>query len=82
MHLQNQRLNVVQSQGKFSTSSPTTAPEMLASEVTPGLQQEQSPKPISLCHDLFIKGDQMEENSEQYRSNSETRPDMHRQVRS
>jgi hypothetical protein len=22
-------------------------------EVTPGLQQEQSPTPISLCHDLF-----------------------------
>jgi hypothetical protein len=38
--------------------------------------------PISLCHDLFIKGDQMEENSEQYRSNSETRLDMHKQVRS
>jgi hypothetical protein len=29
---------------------------MLATEVTPGLQQEQSPTPISLCHDLFIKG--------------------------
>jgi hypothetical protein len=29
--------------------------EMLASEVTPGLQQGQSPTPISLCHDLFIK---------------------------
>jgi hypothetical protein len=56
MHLQNQRLNVVQSRGKFSTSSPATAPEMLALEVTPGLQQEQSPTPISLCHDLFIKG--------------------------
>jgi hypothetical protein len=39
-------------------------------------------RPISLCHYLFIKGDQMEENSKQYRSNSETRPDMHRQVRS
>jgi hypothetical protein len=26
---------------------------LLASEVTPGLQQEQSPMPISLCHDLF-----------------------------
>jgi hypothetical protein len=47
-------------------------------EVTPGLQQEQSPTPISLCHDLFIEGDQVEENSEQYRSNSETRLDMHR----
>jgi hypothetical protein len=29
---------------------------MLATEVTPGLQQEQSPTPISLCHDLCIKG--------------------------
>jgi hypothetical protein len=54
MHLQNQKLNVVQSQGRFSTPSSTTAPEMLATEVTPGLQQEQSPTPISfLCHDLF-----------------------------
>ena len=78
MHLQNQRLDVVLSQGKFSTSSPKTAPEMLASEVTPGLQQEKSPMPISLCHDLFIEGDQVEENSEQYRSNSETRLDMHK----
>jgi hypothetical protein len=53
MHLQNERLNVVQSQGKFSISSPATTPEMLATEVTPGLQQEQSPTPIFLCHDLF-----------------------------
>jgi hypothetical protein len=83
MHLQNQRLNVVQSRGKFSTSSLATAPEMLASEVTLGLQQEQSPTPISLCHDLFIKrGDRMEVNSKQYCSNSETRPGMHGQVRS
>jgi hypothetical protein len=37
MHLQNQKFNVLQSQGRFSTSSPTTAPEMLATEVTPGL---------------------------------------------
>jgi hypothetical protein len=51
---------------------------MLALEVTPGLQQEQSLMPISLCHDLFIEGDQVEENSEQYRYNSETRLDMHR----
>jgi hypothetical protein len=29
-------------------------------------------------HDLFIEGDQVEENSEQYRSNSETRLGMHR----
>jgi hypothetical protein len=51
---------------------------LLALEVTPRLQQEQSPTPISLCHDLFIEGDQVEENLEQYRSNSETRLDMHR----
>jgi hypothetical protein len=62
----------------FQLRPRTTAPEMLALEVTPGLQQEQSPTPISLCHDLFIEGDQVEENSEQYRSNSETRLDMHR----
>jgi hypothetical protein len=43
-------------QGKSSTSSLETAPEMLATEVTPGLQQEQSPMPISLCHDLCMKG--------------------------
>ena len=53
MHLQNHRLNVVQSRGKSSTLSPEMVPEMLASEVTPGLQQEKSPTPISLCHDLF-----------------------------
>jgi hypothetical protein len=38
---------------------------VLATEVTPGLQQEQSPTPISLCHDLFIWGDRMEVNSKQ-----------------
>jgi hypothetical protein len=26
--------------------------KVLATEVTPGLQQEQSPTPISLCHDF------------------------------
>jgi hypothetical protein len=29
---------------------------VLASEVTLGLQQEQSPTPINLCHDLCMKG--------------------------
>jgi hypothetical protein len=83
MHLQNQKLNVVQSQGKFSTSSSATMPEMLATEVTPGLQQEQSPTPISLMSRFVYKrDDQMEVNSEQYRFNSETRPGMHGQVRS
>jgi hypothetical protein len=37
MHLQNQLIAVVQSRGKYSTSSPATTPEMLATEVTPGL---------------------------------------------
>jgi hypothetical protein len=37
MHLQNQLIYVVQIQEKYSTSSPTTALEMLATEVTPGL---------------------------------------------
>ena len=70
-------------QGKSSTSSPTMTPEMLATKVTPGLQQEQRPMPISLCHDFFIKrGDRMEFTSKQYCSNSETRPGMHGQVRS
>jgi hypothetical protein len=43
-------------QGKSSTSSPATAPEMLASEVTPGLQQEQSPTPISLMSRFVYNG--------------------------
>jgi hypothetical protein len=42
-------------QGKSSTLSPATAPEMLALKVTPGLQQEQISTPISLCHD-FLNG--------------------------
>jgi hypothetical protein len=56
MHLQNQRLNVVQFWGKSSTSSLAAAPEMLASEVTPGLRQEQSLMPISFMSQLVYKG--------------------------
>ena len=37
MHLQDQLIVVVQSQGKYSTSSPAMVLEMLATEVTPGL---------------------------------------------
>jgi hypothetical protein len=37
MHLHNQLIFVVQIRGKFSTSSPATAREMLEPEVTPGL---------------------------------------------
>jgi hypothetical protein len=43
-------------QGKSSTLSPATALEMLVSEVTPGLQQEQSPTPISLMSQFVCKG--------------------------
>jgi len=56
MHLQNQLIVVVQIWGKYSTSSPATVPEMLASKVTPGLQQEQSPTPISLMSKFVCKG--------------------------
>ena len=56
MHLQNQLIIVVQSRGKFSTSSPATAPEMLVTEVTPGLQQEQSPTPISFYVTVVFNG--------------------------
>jgi hypothetical protein len=71
-------VKILQKFGMTDCKSMVVAPEMLALEVTPGLQQEQSPTPINLCHDLFIEGDQMEENSKQYRSNSETRLDTHR----
>jgi hypothetical protein len=41
-------------QGKSSTSSPATAPEMLASEVTPGLLAGAEPDAHQfLCHGLF-----------------------------
>jgi hypothetical protein len=55
MHLQNQRLNVIQFQGKIFNFVPTTTPEMLASEVTPGLRQEQSLMPISFMSRLVYK---------------------------
>jgi hypothetical protein len=61
MHLQNQLIVVVQSRGKFSTSSPATAPEMLASEVTPGLLAGAEPDAHQfLCHDFIIGGGRME----------------------
>ena len=41
-------------QGKSSTSSPATVPEMLASEVTHGLLAEVEPNAHQfLCHGLF-----------------------------
>jgi hypothetical protein len=59
MHLQNQLIVVVQSQGKYSTSSPATAPEMLATEVTPGLLSGAEPDAhqfyVTIVHRWVIK---------------------------
>jgi hypothetical protein len=59
MHLQNQLIVVVQSRGKYSTSSPATAPEMLASEVTPGLLAGAEPDThqfnVTICFKGVIK---------------------------
>jgi hypothetical protein len=76
MHLQNQRLNVIQSQGKFSTSSPTTVPEMLVSEVTPGLLAGAEPNAHQFYVTIVLMGDQMGRDSGRYRSNSGTRSGM------
>jgi hypothetical protein len=48
-------------QGKSSTSSSATTPEMLATKVTPGLLAGEEPgtHPF-LCHDLMNEGGQME----------------------
>jgi hypothetical protein len=50
MHLQNQVVVVVQSRGKYSTSSPATVPEMLATEVTPGLLAGEEPD----AHQFYV----------------------------
>jgi hypothetical protein len=76
MHLQNQRLNVVQSRGKFSTSSSATALEMLASEVTPGLLAGAEPNAHQFYVTIVLMGDQMGRDSGRYRSNSGTRSGM------
>jgi hypothetical protein len=78
MHLQNQLIIVIQSRGKYSTSSPETAPEMLATKVTPGLLAGEETD----AHQFYVTmvyrwGDQMEANSKKYHSNSETRLGMH-----
>jgi hypothetical protein len=50
---------------------------VLALEVTPGLQQEQSPTPISLCHDFAFNGViEWIETQEDICSNSENRLGM------
>jgi hypothetical protein len=82
MHLHNQLIVVIQSWGKYSTSSPAMAPEMLEPEVTPVLLAGAEPDAHQFNVTICLKGDQMEENSEQYHLNSETRPGMHERVRS
>jgi hypothetical protein len=57
--------------------------DLLASEFTPGLQQEQSPTPISLMSRFVYKmDDQMDVNSGQHRFKSKTRLGTHGKVRS
>jgi hypothetical protein len=45
---------------------------LLATEVTPGLQQEQSPTPINFYVTIVLMGDQMGRDSGRYHSNSGT----------
>jgi hypothetical protein len=47
---------VVQSQGKYSTPSPATEPEMLATEVTPGLLAGAEPDAHQFNVTIFFKG--------------------------
>jgi hypothetical protein len=55
---------------------------VLATEVTPGLLAGAEPDAYQINVTICLKGDQMEENSEQHRVNSETRLGMHERVRS
>jgi hypothetical protein len=59
MHLQNQLIFVIQIREKYSTSSPATAPEMLATEVTPGLLAGAEPDAhqfnVTVCFKGVIK---------------------------
>jgi hypothetical protein len=50
-------------QGKSSTSSPATVPEMLATEVTPGLLSGAEPDAHQFNVTVVKFGDQMEINS-------------------
>jgi hypothetical protein len=47
---------VIQSWGKYSTSSPATAPEMLATEVTPGLLAGAEPDAHQFNVTICLKG--------------------------
>jgi hypothetical protein len=60
------RKQLVKPSREISSGLAFRRAKMLALEVTPRLQQEQSPTPISLCHDLLKGGDRMEVNSGQY----------------
>jgi hypothetical protein len=55
MHLQNQLIVVIQSRGKYSTSSLTTAPEMLVPEVTPGFLAGAEPDAHQFYVTIFLK---------------------------
>jgi hypothetical protein len=59
-------------QGKSSTSSPATAPEMLASEVTPGLLAGAEPDTHQFYVTIVLMDDQMGRDSRRYHSNSGT----------
>ena len=52
------------------------------SKVTPGLLVGAEPDAHQFSVTICLKGDQMEENSEQHRVNLETRLGMHERVRS
>ena len=56
--------------------------EMLEPEVTPGLLAGAEPDAHQFNVTICLKGDKMEESSEQYHLKSETRPGMHERVRS
>jgi hypothetical protein len=50
---------------------------VLAAEVTPGLLAGAEPDAHQFNVTICLKGDQMDESSEQYHISSETRPSMH-----
>ena len=72
MHLQNQLIIVIQSQGKYSILSPETTPEMLALEVTPGLLAGAEPNTLQFYVTIVLMDDQMGRDSRKYHSNSGT----------
>jgi hypothetical protein len=63
-------------QGKYSTSSPATTPEMLASKVTPGLLAGAEPNTHQFYVTIVLMGDQMGRDSGWNHSSSRTRSGM------